>query len=190
MAAVSITNMLYRLLFLWTLGVSAAVGIITGMTIGKGEYEKMKLYAKTVQLMFLGAGLISSLMIILLMNPFLGLYRISGDTLILGRQFMTVLAVTIIGTCYQGTSLGGLVKAGGDTSFVFKNDTIFIFGLVLPSALIAMNVFHAPAWVVFACLKSDEVLKCIVAVIKINRFKWMKNLTRTREPELELAAVE
>jgi len=180
MAAVSITNMLYRLLFLWTQGVSTAVGIITGMTIGKGEFEKMKLYARTVQVMFLSAGILSSLMIIMLMNPFLNLYNISGETLNLGRQFMTVLAVTIIGTCYQGTSLGGLVKAGGDTSFVFINDTIFIFLLVLPSALIATYVFQAPAWVVFACLKSDEVLKCFVAVVKINRFKWMKNLTRAR----------
>lgn len=188
MAAVSMTNMMYRLLFLFTLGISAAVGIITGMTIGRGEYEKMKQIARTVQLMFLGAGLVSSLMILLLMNPFLSLYNISGETLMLSRQFMTVLAVTIIGTCYQGTSLGGLVKAGGDTSFVFINDTIFIFLLVLPSALIAANIYHAPAWIVFACLKCDEVLKCFVAVIKINRFRWMKNLTRARETEPELSA--
>jgi len=54
-----------------------------------------------------------------------------------------------------------------------------------------MYVFQAPAWVVFACLKNDEVLKCFVAVVKINRFKWMKNLTRARvgEAGAELAEV-
>ena len=61
---------------------------------------------------------------------------------------------------------------------MLKNDSIFVFGVVLPSALIAMYVFHAPAWVIYACLQSDQILKCFVAVVKINRFKWMKNLTR------------
>ena len=36
----------------------------------------------------------------------------------------------------------------------------------------------APPWVVFACLKCDQILKCFVAVVKINRYNWMKNLTR------------
>jgi Na+-driven multidrug efflux pump len=52
---------------------------------------------------------------------------------------------------------------------------------VLPSALIAQFVFDAPPWVVYACLQSDQILKCFVAVVKINSFNWMKNLTRTQE---------
>lgn len=69
------------------------------------------------------------------------------------------------------------MKAGGDTSFVFKNDTIFVFGVVLPSSFLALSL-GAPAWVVMACLKCDQILKCLVAVVKINRFNWMKNVTR------------
>ena len=102
---------------------------------------------------------------------------------------MIVLAVAEVGRCYQATCLAGLVKAGGDTSFVFKNDTIFVFGVLLPSALIAMLVYHAPAWVIYACLQSDQILKCFVAIVKINRFRWMKNLTRSNgEPEPSAAA--
>ena len=93
------------------------------------------------------------------------------------RQMITVLSVTMIGTCYQAACLFGLVKSGGDIDFVFKNDTIFVFLVVLPSAIVAAH-FGAPAWVVFACLKCDQILKCFVAVFKINSFNWMKNLTR------------
>lgn len=57
------------------------------------------------------------------------------------------------------------------------NDTIFVFLVVLPSAIIA-SYLGAPPWVVFACLKCDQILKCFVAVVKINRYNWMKNLTR------------
>ena len=60
---------------------------------------------------------------------------------------------------------------------MFINDTIFVFLVVLPSAFLAAHV-GAPAWVTFACLKCDQILKCFVAVVKINRFNWMKKLTR------------
>ena len=66
-----------------------------------------------------------------------------------------------MGTCYQLPCLFGLVKSGGDISFVFKNDTIFVFLVVLPSALIASKVGAAP-WVVFACLKCDQILKMCI----------------------------
>ena len=79
---------------------------------------------------------------------------------------------------YPTERLAGLVKAGGDVGFVFKNDTIFVFLVVLPSAMLAAWL-GAPAWVVWACLKCDQILKCFVAVVKINRFNWIRNLTRT-----------
>jgi putative MATE family efflux protein len=186
--ATSIAGMLYVLVSIWFMGFAAAVGILTGKTVGAGEYEKMKLYAKTIQLIFLGIGFLTGGIVYLLRVPFLSLYAINAATQAVSLQFMVVLAVTIVGTCYQGMALGGLVKAGGDTSFVFINDTIFVFLTVLPSALLAAFVFHAPAWVVFACLKSDQITKCAVAVVKINRFDWMKNLTRTRAIEVETLA--
>ena len=77
----------------------------------------------------------------------------------------------------QAACLFGLVKSGGDISFVFKNDTIFVFLVVIPSALLCQWL-GAPVWVVFAALKCDQILKCFVAVVKINRYNWMKNLTR------------
>lgn len=187
-ASMSMTNMLNHLLYIWSLGLSAAVGIIAGKTVGAGEYEKMKLYAKTMQVIFLGMGLASGLIVFLLRDPFLSLYNVSDNTMAVARQFMAVLSFTMIGQCYQAPSLGGLVRAGGDTSFVFKNDAIFVFLVVLPSALIAMYVFHAAAWVIYACLKCDQILKCFVAIVKINRFNWMKNLTRKRDTQLEAAA--
>ena len=177
MAAASITGMLHNLIYVWMNGLSSAVGIITGKTVGAGKYEKMKEYAKTVQMIFLFVGLVSGALVMLFRDGFIGLYNASPEAQEYSRQFINVISVTIIGTCYQAACLFGLVKSGGDISFVFKNDTIFVFLVVIPSALIAMWLGAAP-WVVFACLKCDQILKCFVAVVKINRYNWMKNLTR------------
>ncbi len=182
LAAVSITGMLHNLIYVWMNGLSSAVGIITGKTVGAGQYEKMKEYAKTVQLIFLGVGLLSGALVLLFRDGFISLYNATPEAMAYSRQFINVISVTIIGTCYQAACLFGLVKSGGDISFVFKNDTIFVFLVVIPSALICQRL-GAPVWMVFAALKCDQILKCFVAVVKINRFNWMKNLTRDSQEE-------
>ena len=176
--AASVANMMNTLAFIAIGGVSAAVGIITGKTIGAGKVELMKEYARTAQLLLFGFGLFTGGLVFLINKPFVGLYGgISPEAAEQARLFVKVLSVTIIGTAYQACSLGGLVKAGGDTGFVFKMDTIFVFLVVLPSAFIAARM-GAPAWITFACLKCDQILKCFVAIVKINSFNWMKKLTR------------
>lgn len=175
-AATSIMNIMSNMVYVWITGLCSAVGIITGKLVGGGETEKIRPYARMVQGMFLGVGVVSGLLVYALRHPFISLYNITPTAQGYAEQLVALLAVTIVGTCYQMTGLAGLVKAGGDTSFVFKNDTIFVFLVVLPSAWFAL-LSGAPVWVVMACLKCDQILKCFVAVVKINRFRWMKNLT-------------
>jgi Na+-driven multidrug efflux pump len=176
--AASVANTLNTLAFITISGLASAVGIITGKTVGAGKTELMKEYARTTQILFLGVGLFSGALLALIGRPFVGLYGgISDEAARQSLNFARVLAVTIIGTGYQMPCLFGLVKSGGDISFVFRNDTLFVFLVVLPSAALAAYL-GAPAWVTFACLKCDQILKCFVAVVKVNRYNWMKKLTR------------
>ncbi len=176
-AALSVASTLHNLAYVVMNGMSGAVGIITGTTIGRGEEKLMREYAKTTQILFIALGLITGGTLRLLRDPYIGIYNISPEAVAQAQKLINVISVTIIGTCYQAACLFGLVKSGGDISFVFKNDLIFVFLIVLPSALIASALRAAP-WVVFAALKCDQILKCVVAAVKINRFDWMKNLTR------------
>ena len=177
-SAVSVSNTLNTMAFIAISGLASAVGIISGKTIGAGRTGLMKEYARTTQVIFLILGFLSGALLYAVRLPFLSLYTgISAGAIAEAEKLTLVLCVTIIGTAYQMPCLFGLVKSGGDISFVFINDTIFVFLVVLPSAFLAAH-FGAPAWVTFACLKCDQILKCFVAVVKINRFNWMKKLTR------------
>lgn len=175
-AATSIAGMLHNMMYIAMNGFSSAVGIITGKTVGAGRIDKIREYSRTTQVIFLGIGVLSGIAVFLLRDPFISMYNASPAAVEYSRQFINVISITIVGTCYQAACLFGLVKSGGDIAFVFKNDTIFVFLVVLPSAILA-SYLGAPPWVVFACLKSDQILKCFVAVVKINRYNWMKNLT-------------
>ena len=56
-----------------------------------------------------------------------------------------------------------------------------MWGVVLPSSALAAFVFHLPPLMVFICLKSDQILKCAVAAVKVNRGGWIRQLTRPAE---------
>ena len=177
-ASVSIANIVFSLISVGCYGTAGATSVIIGQTVGAGEYERVKEYAKKLQILFLIIGFVSGAALYLIKDYILLLYNVSEETIDLTKQLIVVLSVTIIGTSYQMSSLTGIVRAGGAIYFVLINDLIFVWLVVIPSALIAHYVFNAPPAVVFACLKCDQILKCGVAVVKVNRFKWIQNLTR------------
>lgn len=178
LASVSISGIVFSIMGVAVYGTAGASAVIIGKTVGSGDYEKVKEYAKKLQVLFLIIGVISGLALFIAKDYILLLYNVSEDTIGMARQFLTVLSITMVGTSYQMSSLTGIVRPGGATYFVLVNDLIFVWLVVIPSAAIAAFVFHAPPVVVFACLKCDQILKCAVAVVKVNRFKWIKNLTR------------
>ena len=178
MAANSISVMLYGLITVMVWSISGASGVIIGKTVGSRDYDLVKQYAKTMQLLFVGAGLIAGLSIFGLRDIFISFYSFSVETQIYARQFMTILSISVIFTSYHAPCFTGIIRAGGDTKFVFFVDTLVSWTLVLPLSFLAAFVFNAPPWVVFLCIFSDQFYKWIIAFIKTNRFKWIINLTR------------
>jgi putative MATE family efflux protein len=177
-ASFNIVGMMNTLVYIWMSGLAAAVGIMTGKLVGSGAgLEEIKPHAYRVQRFFPIVGLVTGIFVFLAKDLLISFYNVSPEAVITARQLMLVHAITIAGTAYQMPGLGGLVKAGGNISFVFRNDSIFVFLVVIPSSIAAMAL-KAPAWLVFLCLKCDQILKCFVAAVVINRFRWIKNLTR------------
>lgn len=180
-ASASIANTVFQVVGVAVFGTAGASAIIIGQAVGRGDNAKVREYARTLQVIFLIIGLGTGLVMFLAKDLVPLIYtQMTPDTLKMTIGMLTVLSVTIVGTAYQMSSLTGIVRAGGSTHFVLVNDLIFVWLIVIPSAALAAFYFKASPVVVFACLKSDQILKCLVAVIKVNRFRWIKNLTHTR----------
>ena len=180
-AAVSMVGNCSQMATVMLSGVSGALGIITGQLVGAGEVERVKNHARLAQLLLLGVGLLGCLLVNLIKGPFIRLYTVTDETAVIARQLLTSYSFLFIGTCVQGYAMGCTVKLGGDTKFVFINDTIFVFGYIIPAAILCRYVWNLAPWIVFTVLRSDEILKWPVAFIKINCFNWIRNLTRPEE---------
>lgn len=177
-AANSIATTLFQVVSVVAYGCANASGVVIGKAVGEGDIPRVKAYSKTLQIIYLLIGLVTGTVLFLSQDFIISLYTITPETDILARQFITILSVTIIGTAYQMSCLTGIVTGGGDTRFVLINDLIHQWLIVIPAAFLSAFVFQAPVWVTFLCLKSDQILKCFVAVVKVNRYRWIHVLTR------------
>ena len=126
--------------------------------------------------MFILLGILTGLGIFFFRNFIIGFYDISPETSELARTFMLILSITVVGTSYQMPCHTGIVRGGGDTSFVFYLDIISMWGVILPVSFLAAFVFKLSPAVIFFCLKADQIYKCVIAAIKVNRYKWIKNI--------------
>ena len=156
-----------------------ASSVLIGKTVGENDTQRVKRYTKKLQVMFIITGLVSCGCLLLMKNTILGIYDISEETRALASSFISILAVTIIGSSYEAPCLCGIVSGGGDTKFVLINDLIFMWLIVLPMSMLSAFVFKWSVPVTFFILKSDQITKCAVAVVKVNRYKWIRKLTRS-----------
>lgn len=173
-AANSIATTVFQVISVISYGSASAASVLIGKTIGEGDKGKVKSYAITMQMLFLIIGVITGSLLFLSKDVIINFYDITEKAQNLTMIFITILSVTVVGTSYQMAALTGIVRGGGDTKFVLINDLIFMWGIVLPSSAICAYVFNLSPIITFICLKSDQILKCFVAIFKVNRFKWIK----------------
>ncbi len=182
-AANSIAGNIFGIVSVAAYGCSAASGIFMGKTIGKGTpLPQIKEYVRSMQIIYIGIGLLSGSILFLLKDAIIALFSVTPDAIELARKFTIVLSVTLVGTAYQVACLTGIVRGGGDTKFVLINDSIFMWAIVLPFSYLAAFKFGWPPVAVFFCLKSDQILKCFVAIFKVNSYNWVRILTREQNP--------
>ena len=177
-AANSIATTIFQVVSVVTYAASTTSGVVTGKTVGEGDISRVKAYTKTMQVLFVAIGLVTGAVLYSCTDLIIGLYDVTPAAAELSRQFILVLSITVVGTSYQCSCLTGIVTGGGDTKFVLINDLIHQWLIVIPSAFLSAFVFHGPMWLTFACLKADQVLKCFVAIVKVNRYRWIHVLTR------------
>ncbi|MGN0544347.1 MAG: MATE family efflux transporter [Acutalibacteraceae bacterium] len=177
-AASSIAQTLFQCTSVVAYATGDAARVMTGMAVGEGDMEKIRSEAKTMQLLFLIIGVITSAVLFAVRKPIISVYNTSPETSELANVFVLILCVTSIGTAYEMPCLTGIVSGGGDTKFVFLNDIVFMWCIVLPLSALSAFCFKFPPAVTFALLKADQILKCFVALVKVNRFRWVRVLTR------------
>ena len=177
-AANSVASTLFLLVKSMAIGAAATASFFIGKTIGEGDMDKLRSIAKTLQLLFVGVGIFSGIVLFIIRIPILSLYSLELETRQMANQFLIILSVIVVTMSYQMPTNSGIIKGGGDTRYMMIMDLVSIWGIVIPLSFIMAFVVKASPLVVVCCLNADQVFKCVPAFIKCNFGHWAKKLTR------------
>ena len=176
----SVASVIYQVFAVFGIACTATSMAIIGKTVGAGSYDLIKPYARTMQITYLCLGIICGLLLFIFKDPIVGLYDISPETRQLTLSFISILCITIVGTIYEFPAESGIIAGGGSTKYAPVVDNLFMWIWTIPSAYVSAFVFGWPPIVTFALLKSDQLLKCIPNAITVNRFRWVRDVTKHR----------
>ena len=177
-AANSAASNLYLVVKSAAVGAASAASVMIGKTIGMGDGELVKRYARKLQILFLLLAIAGGILLYFIRIPVLSLYDLSPETMELANQFLIILSVVYVAMAYQMPTNAGIIKGGGSVYFSAKLDTVCICLIVIPLSCYMAFVAGASSAVVVICLNIDQFIKCVLVFFKVNYGNWMKKLTR------------
>ncbi|MCI8443519.1 MAG: MATE family efflux transporter [Provencibacterium sp.] len=176
-AANSVTMVVQQLSSVLTQGVSNASGIITGHTMGRGEYDKAQKQGYTFLLLGALVGFLAAAAILLLRTPIIGYYQVSQQAKEISFQLMDAISFIIIFQAMNSILTKGVLRAGGDTKFLMAGDILFLWVASIPLGMLAGLVWHWPPFWIYSMLKIDQILKCVWCFFRLRSRKWMKKIS-------------
>ena len=181
MAANSVTTMMQQLSSVLTQGVSHASCIITGHTMGEGDTEKVQRQGYTFLFFSFVLGLFAAVVILILSPVIVNYYDISLEAKEIAYHLMDAISLIIVFQAMSSILTKGVLRAGGDTTFLMAGDILFLWVASVPLGYLAGLVFHWPPFWVYTMLKIDQVIKCIWCFFRLRSGKWMKKIKKAGE---------
>jgi putative MATE family efflux protein len=186
MSSAAIAGTINQLMMVFMMGVSNASGVITGNTIGAGEYEKVKAYGKTflaltVMVSIFSIGCIQLVKLLIFQEFTIGgtvvqAFNVENSTKELaGRIINTLSLITVFITISQILTKG-ILRAGGDTRFLMIADVLFLWVVSVPLGFITGLYLKWPPHIVFFFLRIDEVIKSVWCLFRFFSWKWIRNV--------------
>ncbi len=180
-AANSVTMVVQQLSSVLTQGISNASGIVTGHTMGRGEYDKAQKQGYT----FLGLGFVLGVfaagVILLLRGPIIGYYDVTPEAKEIAWELMNSISFIIIFQAMNSILTKGVLRAGGDTKFLMLGDILFLWVASIPLGALAGLVLHWSSFWIYTMLKIDQIIKCVWCYFRLKSKKWMKKIAPAGE---------
>ncbi len=177
-AANSINNVTFQFSTLFIFGLASASSVIIGNTIGEQKYDKVREYAKSICVLSFIIGILASITIYITRDIIVEYYNVSKYTKEIAKEIMLATAILAVFKSFTSNIMMGILRGGGDNKFVFKVEMLFMWGISIPLGFVSAFILKLPIVIVFLIIKSDEILKSIVGIIRVKRGNWIKNVTR------------
>jgi putative MATE family efflux protein len=175
-AAYNITNTVSQLTWVLFIGLGNGVAVLIGKKIGEGDEKTARDYASRI-IRFAPMLAFSAIFILIPLSwlfPFI--FNVGEQVLSMTRVMVIILAISYPFRAFNMTMVVGICRAGGDTIFCTIYDVAVMWIIALPLAACATLVFHAPFWVIYLCISTDDLFKMFLGLWRYRTGKWLHNV--------------
>ena len=159
-------------------GVGTAAGIMVGNELGAGNLELGKAYGIKLRNLSFVIGFASTALVLAVTPLVVRMVLLTDAARKELTGMMVIMAFYMIGRCVNTITINGVLDGGGDTVFDVYSLAVCMWGIAIPLALLGAFVFHWPVLLVYACTCLDEVGKIPWVMLRVKKYKWVRNLTR------------
>lgn len=176
-AANSICNVVNNFAMSLFMGVSNASSILTGNTIGAGEYDRAYREGKTFLMIAFLMGCAGGVLLYLIRFLIIGIYDVTAETKDYAGIMITVMSCLLPFMLMEHSLTKGVLRGGGDTRFLIFADAAFAYLVSAPLGYLAAFVFGWPVGVIYACLKADMLCKTVLCLWRFISKRWVRDVT-------------
>lgn len=178
MAAIQICMTIQNIFIVIGMGVASAAAVIIGNTIGAGEYEKGKIYAKRFAIIGVIVGAVIGGLLILFAPLILSAYKASPEMYNDSIKILYVFGASFVIKIYNMMLVLGILRGGGDAKFALYAESFAMWIFGVPAAFLGVYVFKLPVYGVAAIVLIEEAVKFVIATYRLKGARWINDLTK------------
>lgn len=175
-SANAITTVTMQLSTVFTQGVSNASAIITGHTLGQGDVERAQRQGYTFLGLGAAIGLFAGGLIAAISELVISFYDITPETHEIASELMLAIGFIVFFQSMNSILTKGVLRGGGDTKFLMVADILFLWAASVPLGALAGLYLHLSPFLIYTCLKIDQIIKAIWCIFRLRSKKWIKKI--------------
>ena len=176
-AAYNVYGTLMQFMNVLFLALGGAGGILIGHELGAGEIDQAKNYAwRLLRTVFVSSILLCPAFILLRNVMLLPFPNLTAEAISNARDSLLLAALIIWARGINFTNMNGILRAGGDTLGAAAIDIGVLWGIGVPLTVIAGMLLQLPFSIVVLMTCIEEIIKVIISVARVRKYKWAKQL--------------
>ena len=175
-AAYQIINTVQELFVMTAVGCAAACSVMVGNKIGQGQNAIARQYANRFCLLSLALGALFGLLLYFTSPYILLLFQLQPSTVSTVAAGLNVMSFLLLFKFFATLIIIGVFRGGGDTKFAFAIESISMWLVGVPMALIGAVWLRLPVPFVVLMVGMEEVAKSLLILPRFFSGKWVKNV--------------
>lgn len=161
-------------------GVASSVGTILGNKLGEGARDTAIRYSRKIMQLAVITGLLTGTVLFLITPLVPRIFSVSGEQ---ARLIINILRVRAVVNCFitfNWTNVTGILRSGGDTVFALVIDTLPMWLIGIPLAMLGATVFGWSIDMVVMATFADEMVKFVIGMPRALQNKWANVLVEEK----------